>query len=81
MLCNSLDIKNPPNCIISDSCVFEDFIYYASVLRIFETCVLVNNSLWEKLDSSLSSPTAFDERFKVNWVPFLIPDFNLLSYE
>ena len=41
--------------------------------------MLVNHTLRGKLVSSLDSPTAFDERFKVTSVPFFIPDFNLLS--
>ena len=46
-------------------------------LRIFETCVLVNNNLWGQLVSSVESPTAFDEKFKVTCVPFFIPGFNM----
>ena len=34
-------------------------------LRIFETWVLVNNNLCEKLVSSLELSMKFDERFKV----------------
>ena len=34
-----------------------------------------------KLFSSVESPTAFDERFKVALVPFFIEDFKLLSCE
>ena len=45
-----------------------------------ETCVSVNN-LCGKLVSSLEQPITFDERFKVTSVPFLVPDFNLLSWE
>ena len=50
-------------------------------LRIFETCVLVNNNLWGQLVSSVESPTAFDEKFKVTCVPFFIPGFNMWNCE
>ena len=52
---------------------------FAKALQIFETCVLINDSLCGKLVSP--SPIIFDERFNVSWVPFCIPDFNLLSCE
>ena len=78
-------LKIPPNCIILDNGVFENVILadeaFAKALQIFETCVSVNNNLCGKLVSSLDSQTAFDERFKFTWVPFFIPDFNLLSCE
>ena len=65
---------NPPDCLILDNCVFENFIsadkLFAIALRIFEICVLVNN-LSRKLASSLVLPIKFDERFKVTSVPFL----------
>ena len=49
-------------------------------LRIFETCVLVNNNLCGKLVSSLELSIKFYERFKVTLVLFFfIADFNLLS--
>ena len=54
---------------------------FAKALRSLEICVLVNHSLCGKLFSSLESPTAFDERFKVTSVLFFILDFNLLSCE
>ena len=38
---------------------------FVKALRIFETCVLVNDNLLEKLASSIDSSTAFDEIFKV----------------
>ena len=50
-------------------------------LRSFETCVLVNNNLCEKLFSSLESPKTLNGIFKVTSVPFFIPNSNLLSYE
>ena len=50
-------------------------------LRIFETWVLVNNNLCEKLVSSLELSMKFDERFKVTLVTFFIADFNFLSCE
>ena len=54
---------------------------FATALRRFETCVLVNNNSSGELVSSLESPIIFDERFKLTWVPSFIPDFNLLSCE
>ena len=54
---------------------------FAKALGSLATYVLVNNKLCGKLVSSLESPIAFDERFKVTSVPFFIPDFNLLSCE
>ena len=66
--------KNPPDYIILAKWIFEIFILavkpFVKALRIFETCVLVNNNLCEKLVSS--SPIIFGKRFKVNWVPFLL---------
>ena len=50
-------------------------------LRIFKTWVLVNNSLCEKLVSSLELSMKFYERFKVILVTFFIADFNFLSCE
>ena len=44
-------------------------------LRIFETCVLVNNDLCRKLVLSLEFPIKFDKRFKVTSVPFFFADF------
>ena len=42
---------------------------FAKVLRSLETRVLVNNNLCGKLVSPFESPTTFDERFKVTFVP------------
>ena len=46
-------LTNPPDCTILDACVFENFILadkpFAKALRIFETYVLPNNNLCEKL--------------------------------
>ena len=43
--------RSLPNCIMLDSWVFENFILadepFAKPLEFFETCVLVNNNLWE----------------------------------
>ena len=65
--------------------IFENFILvdeaFAKNLRILEAYVLVNNNLCGKLFSSLESPTAFDQSFKVTSVLCSILDFNLLSYE
>ena len=54
---------------------------FVKALQIFETCVSVNNNLFEKLVSSLEHPLKFDERRKVTSVPFFNADFNLLSYK
>ena len=63
--------------------IFDDFMLaekpFAKAYQSFKTCTLVNNNLWWKLFSSLESPTTFDGIFKVNSVPFFIPDFNLLT--
>ena len=73
--------KNPPDCAILENWVFENFILadetFKKALRSLETCVLVNNSLFEKLFSSLESLIIFDERFKVTLVPFL---FQISTY-
>ena len=75
---------NPQNCIFFDSCIFQSFLLadepFAKVLQSFETCLLVDYIVWERLVSSLDSPTAFHERFRFTRVPFF-PDLNLLSYE
>ena len=47
----------------------------------FLLTVLVNNSLWGKLFSSLEWPIIFDESFNVTPVLVFISDFNLLSFE
>ena len=76
-----LSRRTPPNCTILDNWIFENFILadepFAKALRIFETYVLVSNNLCGKLVSSLEFPIKFDERFKVNLVPFFIADFQI----
>ena len=52
---------------------------FAKALGIFETCVLVSNSLCGKLLSSLELLIKFDERFKVTSFPFFVADSYLLS--
>ena len=68
--------KDPPNCMILDSWAFEKKIVadepFVKALRIYETCVLVNNNLWKILVASLELPTAFDKRFEVTWVTCFI---------
>ena len=75
--------KNPPNCTIFDSWVFDNFILgdklFEKTLRSLETCVSVSNNLCGKLVLSLEWLITFEERFKVTWVLFFIPDFNLLN--
>ena len=76
-------LKSPPNYTIWDSWVFDSLILtvepFAKALRISETCVLGNNNLPGKLVSASKSLITCDERFKVTWVPFFIPYFNLFS--
>ena len=75
--------RNPLDCIILDNWVFGNLIsadeWIAKALRRFETCLLVNNNLWEKLVSS--SPIIFDVILKTTSVSFFIVDLNLLSCE
>ena len=70
--------KNPPDCIL-DNWVFENFILaderFAKTLRVFETCVPVDNNLCEKSVSLLQFLVKFDERFKVTPVPFIYSRF------
>ena len=49
-------------------------------LRIFQTCVSVNNNVCGILVSALKFPIHFHERFKFTLVPFFTAYFNLLSY-
>ena len=76
---------NPPDCPIICNWVFYNFILaeelIAKALRSLETFVLVNNSLWGKLFSSLESPIKFDERFKVTSVPFFYCRFWLIKLQ
>ena len=72
-----------PDCIILENWVFKHFVLadepFVKALRIFETCVSVDNNLCRKLVCKL--PIKFDERFKVSSVPLFIADLNLLSCE
>ena len=49
--------RTPPDYTILDNWVFENFILadepFAKALQILETCVSVNNNLYEKLNLSL----------------------------
>ena len=75
----------PPDWIKVGNWVLENFIWVdkplTKTLRSLQTFVSVNNSLYGKLVSSLESPVTFYERFEANSVPYLIPEFNLLSRE
>ena len=75
--------RNPLDCIILDIWVFDKLISVddlsAKALRIFETCLLVDNNLWGKLVSS--SPIIFNHNLKTTSVLFFIADFNLSSCE
>ena len=46
---SDISVKHPPNCTILDNWFFQNFTLvdelFAKALRIFETCVLVNNNL------------------------------------
>ena len=75
--------RNPPSYRILYNWIFDNFILaeelFTKAWQSFETCVLVNNNLCEKLVSSLESLKTFDKNFKVTPVPFFVPDFNLSS--
>ena len=64
--CNILDGPNinPPDCPILENWVFEK--------SFFDTFVLVNNNLCEKLVSSLELWIKFHERFKLLQFHFLL---------
>ena len=77
--CGIAAIKSPripPNFIILNSSVFENFILadkpFAKALRIFETCVSVNLNLCRKLVSSLKFQIKFVKTFKVPSIHFLL---------
>ena len=85
--CGIAAIKSPripPNCIILNSSVFENFILadkpFAKALRIFETCVSVNLNLCRKLVSLLEFQIKFDKTLQVPSDSFFIANFNLLSW-
>ena len=48
--------RNPPDCIILDSCIFENFMLvddlFSKALERLTKCLSVNNNLWGKLVSS-----------------------------
>ena len=58
---------NPPDCPILCNWVFDNSYLadepFAKALESFETCVLIIQNLCGKLNSSLESPTTFDEIF------------------
>ena len=64
--------QSPSDCAILYNWIFENFVLadeqFAKALIIFETYVLVDNNLPEKLISSLELPIKFYERFKVTSV-------------
>ena len=77
--------KNSSYCPILCNWAFDNFILaeeqFEKALRSLKTCVLINDSLFEKLFSPLEWSIIFDERFKVTPVPFFIANFNLLSWD
>ena len=60
--------RNPPDSIILDRRVFDSFILveklFAKALQRLAMCLLVNNSLCEKLASFLELPLMFDDSQK-----------------
>ena len=62
--------RNPPDCIIFDNWAFDNLIladkWFEKALRRFETCLLVNNNLWEKLVSL--SPIILDDNLETTSV-------------
>ena len=64
--------RPPPDCTILDNYVFENFILadepFAKALRIFETCVLVNNTLSRNLVASLNLQSNLKKDLKL--LPF-----------
>ena len=54
---------------------------FPKALCILETCVSGNNNIFEKLALTLESVTTLDECFKINSIPFYIPDFSLWTCE
>ena len=77
--------RYPPNYIILDNWFFDILIsvgeLFAKVSQRFGTSLLVNNSSYGKLDSSLELPITFDDNLKTPSVSFFIADFDLLNYE
>ena len=69
------------DCINLDIEVFENFVLadepFAKGLRIFETCVSVDNNLCENLVLSLEFPIRFEERYKLLQFNFLL---QILTY-
>ena len=65
-------LRNPPDWIIFDNLVFDNFIsadeWFAKDLQRFETCLSVNNNLWGK--SVSLSPITFDENLKTTSASF-----------
>ena len=59
--------KNPPDCPFLYNSVFVNFVLaeelFTKAKQSLETCVVVNNNSFEKLFSSLESPTTFDKIF------------------
>ena len=78
------NLKNSPFCILVN-CAFDNLIsvdvWLAKALRIFTTCLLVNNNLCGKLVSSSQLPIIFNDNLKTTSVSFFIADFRSLSCE
>ena len=73
--------RTPSNCTILNNWVFENFILpgepFVKTLRIFETCVSVNNTLCGKLVSSLEFPIKLIKDLKLLQFHFLL---QILTY-
>ena len=67
--------RNPPNCTILDSWVFDSLILtdelFATALQRFASCVLVNNNLCGKLVSSSELPIILGDNLETTSVSFL----------
>ena len=76
-------LRNPPDCLILDNCVFDNLIsadeWLEKDLRRLKICLPANNILWGKLVSLL--PIMFDDNLNTTSVSFFIAEFNFLSFE
>ena len=75
--------RNGPDCIILNSCIFDNFTltdeFLAKALQRYKTCQSVISESCRKLISK--EPVIFDDSSRVTSVEFFVADFNLLSYE
>ena len=75
--------RKPPDCIKLDSRIFHNFTsfskLFAKALKIFRTCLAVNNSFWRTLVSSV--PIMLYGNLRVTSVAFSAIDFNSSSWK